>query len=129
LNKLDINLEQLICLAILVGTDYNIGGVKGLGQKRALEIVQQYKIPAEIFKAVEKNPRYEINFNWNDIFSLFYRYESNNPNIVFKKFNSDKIKEILSSRDFSIERIESGIEKIKALEEQKKQKGLTDFLK
>src|SRR3989344_7674643 len=31
LNSLQINLDQLICLGILVGTDYNPGGVKGIG--------------------------------------------------------------------------------------------------
>ncbi|MCH7850970.1 MAG: flap endonuclease-1, partial [Nanoarchaeota archaeon] len=53
LKELKINKEQLICLAILVGTDYNPGGVKGLGQKRALEIVQKNIEPKEIFNSVE----------------------------------------------------------------------------
>ena len=33
LKELEINQEQLICLGILCGTDYNPGGVKGLGPK------------------------------------------------------------------------------------------------
>src|SRR3989344_3676179 len=35
LNLLEINLDQLICLGILVGTDYNPRGIPGIGQKRA----------------------------------------------------------------------------------------------
>ncbi len=54
LDKLKVNKDQLICLAILVGTDYNPGGIKGLGQKRALELVQKYKDPSEIFKAAKE---------------------------------------------------------------------------
>ena len=38
-----------------------------------------------------------------------------------------KIKEILSSHDFSENRIDSGINKIKAIEESKKQKGLGEY--
>ena len=52
LNYLEINLEQLICLGILVGTDYNPKGVPGIGQKKALEIVKKKKNPYEIFKCV-----------------------------------------------------------------------------
>ena len=43
LNKLQIDKDQLISLGILVGTDFNPGGIKGIGQKKALEIVQRYK--------------------------------------------------------------------------------------
>lgn len=127
LNKLDVNLEQLICLAILVGTDYNPGGVKGMGQKRALEFVQRYKIPSEIFKAVKNSDKYELDFDWNEIFAQFYDYEHNSPEIEFKPFNEEKIIELLEKRDFSIERIKSGIEKLRTIEEEKKQKGLGEF--
>jgi len=65
--KLEIDKDQLICLAILVGTDYNPGGVKGLGQKKALEIVQKYKYPVEIFRQVQKN------FNFMGGLELFFR--------------------------------------------------------
>src|SRR3989344_1461309 len=42
LNLLEINLDQLICLGILVGTDYNPRGIPGIGQKRALQIVKKF---------------------------------------------------------------------------------------
>ena len=54
LNSLEIGLDQLICLGILVGTDYNPKGVLGIGQKKALQIVQKFKQPVLIFKAVEE---------------------------------------------------------------------------
>ena len=44
LNTLQINHEQLICLGILCGTDYNPGGVRGIGQKKALEIVKKLSL-------------------------------------------------------------------------------------
>jgi len=127
LNKLNIELDQLICLAIMVGTDYNPGGVKGLGQKKALEIAEKYNSPVEIFNAIEKNDKYELDFNWHEIFAHFHRYESEPKEIKFKKFNPEKIKEILLKHDFSIDRINSGIEKLEKLEQKKKQKGLSEF--
>ena len=80
-NILEINLEQLICLGILVGTDYNPKGIPGIGQKKALDIVKKYKVPFEIFKSVEEQilslPE-EDRFNWQDIFALFYKPEVSN---------------------------------------------------
>ncbi|HMF95025.1 MAG TPA: hypothetical protein VKE96_12055, partial [Vicinamibacterales bacterium] len=50
-----ITREQLVDLAILVGTDFT-GGVRGIGPKKALRLVQQYgrieNMPAEIRDAV-----------------------------------------------------------------------------
>jgi flap endonuclease-1 len=128
LNKLEIDKDQLICLAILVGTDYNPGGVKGLGQKRALEIVQKYKYPVEIFKYVENSNKYNFIFDWKEVFRQFHEYKlSTTEKIEFKKFKEDKVREILLARDFSEERINSGLQKLQKVEEEKKQKGLNEF--
>jgi len=55
LNYLEINLDQLICLGILVGTDYNPKGIPGIGQKKALQIVKRYKQPILIFDSIKSN--------------------------------------------------------------------------
>jgi len=128
LNKLQIDKDQLICLAILIGTDYNPGGIKGLGQKRALEIVQKYKYPVEIFKHIEYNDRYNLVFNWQEIFKQFHEYKSYYiEGLQFKKVDKLKVKEILLSNNFSENRIDSGLQRLEKLEEEKKQKGLGDF--
>jgi flap endonuclease-1 len=124
--ELEIDKDQLICLAILVGTDYNPGGVKGLGQKKALEIVQKYKYPIQIFNHVQKN--FDFIFDWQEVFKQFHEYESSyTENIQFKKVNEKKVKEILLAHDFSENRIVSGLQKLRKLNESKKQKGLGDF--
>lgn len=55
LAALRITREQLVDLAILVGTDFN-DGVKGIGPKKALKLVQQHgrieRMPEEIRQAV-----------------------------------------------------------------------------
>ena len=126
LNELNIDKDQLICLAILVGTDYNPGGIKGLGQKRALEIVQKYKYPVEIFKHV--STKFDFIFEWQEIFKQFHSYESiHTEPIEFKEPNKEKIKELLLKYDFSESRIDSSLQRLQQLEDSKKQKGLSDF--
>jgi flap endonuclease-1 len=155
LDELKVNKDQLICLAILVGTDYNPGGIKGLGQKRALELVQKYKDPKEIFKAAQefinkknskngqvgRSPHQQpktkdqqreapssLPFDWQEIFNQFHEYKSEYAEeIKFKEVNEAKVKQILSEHDFSETRIDSGLQKLKNLKEAKKQKGLSDF--
>lgn len=126
LNQLEIDKDQLICLAILVGTDYNPGGIKGLGQKRALEIVQRFKYPVEIFKYVQKN--FDFIFDWQVIFKHFHEYDSYYVDeIKFGSVDELRVREILISRDFSDARVDSGLQKLRELLELKKQKGLSDF--
>ncbi|MEM2933006.1 MAG: flap endonuclease-1 [Candidatus Pacearchaeota archaeon] len=128
LNSLQINLDQLICLAILCGTDYNPGGIKGIGPKKGLEIVRKYKEPYLIFKSVEdkikKQEEEGKGFNWQEIFPLFKQPNVKDIEIKFPKLNESKIKEILLEHDFSEERINSALNKLKEAKEQQKQKTL-----
>jgi flap endonuclease-1 len=125
LNRLGINKEQLICLAILVGTDYNPGGVRGIGQKRALEIVRQHEYPVKIFEYISKNPKYSMDFNWQEIFKEFHDYACCvNPEINFRKVDEERVRQILLSRDFSLDRINSGLQKLKDVQEKNKQRTL-----
>ena len=53
IRALGLTPDQLLCLAILVGTDYNPGGLKGIGPKKALEHVRKSKDPEIVFKSLE----------------------------------------------------------------------------
>jgi len=124
LNSLQINQDQLICLGILAGTDYNPKGIPGIGQKKALQLVRTHKTPAMIFKEFPN-----LNFDWKEIFELFKKPEvDKKAKINLPKINEAKIREILIKRhDFNEERVEKQIEKLNELEYKKKQKGLKDF--
>lgn len=128
LNYLEINLDQLICLGILVGTDYNPKGIPGIGQKKALDIVKKYRQPVLIFKSVEEQLlglKEEDRFEWPDIFELFKKSNVKNFDYNFPKIDEKKIKEILVERhDFSEERVEKQLEKLRDVSEKNKQKGL-----
>jgi len=128
LNALEIDLNQLICLGILVGTDYNPKGVPGLGPKKSLQLVQRFKQPVLIFKEVEERiaslPE-EDRFDWQEIFELFHKHEVIDSDFKFPKVNEKKIKEILVERhEFSDERVENQLAKLREINEQKKQKTL-----
>ena len=128
LNSLEINLDQLICLGILAGTDYNPKGIPGIGQKRALQIVKQYKQPVLIFKSVEEQMMSldeKDQFDWQEIFELFKKPRVVDAEFNFKKINEKKIKEILVyEHDFSEERVEKQFEKLREGFEKSKQKDL-----
>ena len=122
LNYLQIDRDQLICLGILSGTDYNPGGVKGIGPKKALALVKEKKAPALIFNSFSN-----LGFDWQEIFELFKKPDVRDAEIVFPKLNEKKIKEILLEHDFSEERIDSALEKLREAKEQAKQKTLLTF--
>ncbi|VVB78999.1 Flap endonuclease 1 [uncultured archaeon] len=125
LSELEINQEQLICLGILCGTDYNPGGVKGLGPKKSLKFVKEHKTKEKIFEELSKSDKYIMDFKWEEIYS-----EIDNPNvdlsikIEFPKVDRKKIKDILLRYEFSEERIDSQLAKLDELEKQKAQKTL-----
>jgi len=132
LNQLEINLDQLICLGILIGTDYNPKGIPGIGQKRALQIVQRYGQPVLIFESVAEQlislPK-EDRFDWKEIFKLFKAPNVSDENFIFGKIDEEKIKKILvEEHDFSEERIDKQLEKLRDLKERQKQKGLGDWV-
>jgi flap endonuclease-1 len=131
LDILEINLDQLICLGILVGTDYNPKGIPGIGQKRALELVRKYRQPVLIFKSVEEQmmsmPE-EDRFDWQEIFELFHKPNVSKTDFKFGKVDEEKIKKILvEEHDFSLDRVEKQLDKLRDLEDKKKQKNLGDW--
>jgi flap endonuclease-1 len=120
LNSLQINHDQLISLGILVGTDYNPGGIKGIGQKKALKVVQGYKNPIDIFSNFK-----DVDFDWKEIFEMFHKANVNRDvKVEFPEIDEDKIKEILINRDFSEVRIENQIAKLRDIKSKSAQKTL-----
>ncbi len=96
LNTLKITREQLIDIAILVGTDFN-EGVKGIGPKKALKIVKENRI-SEI----------DVDFDIDAIRDIFLHPKvTDNYNIEWRMPDIDKIIDFLcNERDFSQERVE-----------------------
>lgn len=110
LNELAIDADQLICLGILVGTDFNPGGVKGIGPKKALALVREKKYPVHIFRAIEE----KVDFNWQEVFEIFKKPNVSSENVFFPKIDEKKVIQILVERhDFSLERVQKQLDKLK----------------
>lgn len=128
LNNLQMDIDQFIMLCMLVGTDYNPGGIKGIGPQKALDNVHKYKID---FNEMLKDLKWDDNFNfpWTDVFYLIKKMPiTDDYKIVFKGIDKDKIIEILvNEHNFSQERIEAQLKRLIKEKSKKTQKGLGDF--
>lgn len=128
LTQLEINLDQLLLLAMLVGTDYNYGGVKGVGPKRGIKLVKKYKgKPNELFEHVQWSDNFDV--SWEKVFETLKNVEvKTNYSFETKDFNPQGIKELLVNKnDFSASRVENNLEKLHKAQKVNKQTGLQDF--
>jgi len=126
LNKLGIDHNQLIVLGILVGTDYNIGGVKKIGPKNALKLVKQFGTD---FDGLFKSVNWEFGVSWKKVFDLIKNIPTTDDyTLKWGEPDEDKIRELLIEKhDFSKERVEKTLERLSKTKDTKQQKGLGDF--
>ena len=118
MNYLGIDIEKLVEIALLVGTDYNPGGVQGMGPKTALKVVRAGKFSeyASKIPSVEKLKKLFL----KPLVVTDYTLEWKAP-------NEERIKEILVKRhEFSEARIDAAIKRITSVD--KNQKGLSEFI-
>jgi flap endonuclease-1 len=123
LNELGITADGLISLAILVGSDFNPKGVKGIGPKKALTLVRDKKFPVKIFGPLEEEGR--LDFNWKEVFEIFKKPNVNKEKVKFPKLDVDKVKEILVERhEFSGDRVSKGLDKLRDVKSRSAQRSL-----
>ncbi len=127
LKELDIEQEQLIILGILVGTDYNHGGIKGIGPKKALALIKKH---GKDYDAIFKEARWDdtFDFSWQDIFELIKNMKvDEHYKLQWQPVDKEKvIKVLVEEHDFGRERIESALGKLSE-SPSKQQTGLGDF--
>ncbi|MBN2420910.1 flap endonuclease-1 [Candidatus Woesearchaeota archaeon] len=120
--------DQLIVLGILVGTDFNIGGIKGIGPQKGLKLVEKY---GNDFDSLFKEAKWEENFDfsWKDVFDTIKNMPvTKDYELKWKKIDRDRVIKILvEEHEFSRERVERNIDEMEDLETKGKQKGLGDF--
>jgi flap endonuclease-1 len=126
-SKLGMNQSQLIDLGMLIGTDYNPGGIKGIGPITALKLMNahgsledalphiknaSFPHPLEEIKELFVNPRTTDN----------YKLEWNRPD------TAGLIGFLCGEHNFSQQRVMSAIEKMKAgLKPRKKKTTMDQF--
>ncbi|MBW2991892.1 flap endonuclease-1 [Candidatus Woesearchaeota archaeon] len=128
LNTLGIDNDQLIAVAMLVGTDYNIKGVKGIGPKNALKLVKQH---GKDFDKLFEEVKFEENcgLEWTEVYYTFKKMPViDDYKIEFKSIDEEKIKKLLVDKfDFSEERVQNQLNKLTKKLKSKQQKGLGEF--
>ena len=126
LEQLEVSREKLVWMGVLMGTDFNPDGIKGIGPKTALKLVKNYDSLEELLEDEkvdwdsEKDPFRIVDF--------FINPPVTEEDYSFSDPDNEKIRELLIEKhDFGEERVNSGIEKLdKALEA--RQSGLGSFV-
>ena len=127
LSELEITREQLIILGILIGTDYNPQGIKGIGPKTALKIVKEKKTLGNVLKDVE----WTFDVDPQKIFEFFMKPPvSKEYKMEWKEPDKEKAIELMvEEHDFSRERIENAINKLLEMKKEGTQSSLETWFK
>jgi len=125
LTSLNISHEQLVILGLLTGTDYNPGGIKGIGPKTALKLVRECKTLDNVLRHVEWN--FEVPAE--DIFNFFLNPPVEDMEIKKETFNLEEVRRILvDEHSFSEERVNSALKRLQEIRTSEKQSSLGMFL-
>ncbi len=120
LTALGITQEKLMWLAILTGTDYAPGGVKGIGPKKGLTLVKQHNTPEAVFEPLKPE------FDWKEVLTVFKKIPvTDDYKLDWKPVDRKRLYHFLvEEHDFGAERVDKVLD---AIAPAKHQKGLGDF--
>ena len=111
LKECEITYEQLIDVGILIGTDFNPSGIKGLGPKTALKLIQKHGTLENALPHIKNAEFPHQPSQIRDIFlhpnvSSDYKLEWKDPNI------EDVVSFLVGEKDFSEKRVRKALEKM-----------------
>ncbi|MCJ7713240.1 flap structure-specific endonuclease, partial [Candidatus Bathyarchaeota archaeon] len=111
LSENKITFEQLIDLSILIGTDFNPMGIKGLGPKTALKLIKEHGTFAKVLPHVKNN---QIQFDPQEIQEIFLNPKITDDYVLkWKEVDFDGVIDFLCrKKDFSEERVSKALIKI-----------------
>jgi flap endonuclease-1 len=123
LNQNGVDLDQLIIISILSGTDFNIGGVHGIGPKKGLKLVKKH---GKDFDKLFKEVKWEFDFSWKQVYNLIRKMPyTEDYKVKWEPLDKKKIYEIMVEKnEFGEDRIEKSIQD---LVKKQSQKGLSEF--
>lgn len=141
LEKLDLDLDGLIDVALLVGTDFN-PGVKGIGPKKAVQLIKKEggleatierltADPDSASTAVEKAllEQHEALAERDTIRRIFSEpAHTKDVDLTFRDPDADGVREMMVERfGFSRERVDGALKRFQDARGRQSQKGLFDF--
>jgi flap endonuclease-1 len=111
LKELEVTREQLIDVAMLVGTDFNPDGVKGIGPKTALKLIKQHGCIEDALPELENaefpvEPKRIRDIFLNPKVTDNYRLEWKEPNV------EGVVDFLCRERDFSEDRVRKALSKM-----------------
>ena len=135
LKSLGLNRHQLIWLGILLGTDFN-DGIKGVGPKTALKIVNGAKSIDDIKRYVKEKYETEFELDVKEVEDLFLnpevmRMERKDVDALLNgHYDREEIISFMSGEHgFSEERVSKVIERMSNVKSDTKQKGIDKWFK
>jgi flap endonuclease-1 len=121
----NITREQLVDIAMLIGTDFN-EGVKGIGPKTALSLIQKHgnveRLPTEIKSELDAQ-------NHEAVRRVYMQPEVTvDYTIKYNEMNEDGLYKFLCwQRDFSKSRVETVVQRMRAFYKRKRQAELGEW--
>jgi len=105
----EISREQLVYIALLIGTDYNPGGIKGIGPKKALKLVKELKTPEAIARSVE----WDFPVDFREVADIFLKPEvSSSYKLEWRAPDAEGIMSFLcEEHQFSPQRVKNALER------------------
>ena len=140
LDAAGLSREQLVDAALLVGTDFN-PGIKGIGPKKALALIQAEGSlealierlsadPESATKAVERSilEQHEALMDRDAIRGIFLQPEHADVELEKGRADGDAVRQFMvKERGFSQERVDGALRRFDVAAEAKKQTGLFEF--
>ena len=125
LNGLGLDHEQFVLVCILIGTDFNPGGVKGIGPKNALKLVKEHKTKEQLFNAL----RDRLEFDFEQVYTTIKSIPvTDDYQLEWKGIDFARLKTLLiETHDFSEERVQKMLDQLKDYAESQKQTSLNSF--
>jgi len=129
LKSLDINQDQLIALSMFTGTDFNIGGIKGIGPKTALKLVKECDNDVKSFDKMFNDNKWDEHFDygWKEVFDTIKNMETTaDYDLRYREVDDEKVIKILcDEHEFSKDRVSKVLESLH--KKPKTQKGLGEY--
>lgn len=119
LDDLSLSREQLVDIGILIGTDFNPSGFKGIGSKTALKLIKKHGRLEEIPNIQEQLEQ----IDYKEIRKIFLNPRvPDTIDIEFGTINSKGVIEYLcNQREFKLDRIQSSITRLQKAQERRSQ--------
>lgn len=128
LKDLDLSINQLRALAMIVGTDFNIGGIKGLGPKKGLIKVKEFEEDFDaLFKEINWSKFFDI--PWQDVYEIVSNIPTTDDyKLEWGDVNKDKVMELMVTKhDFSESRVLNSLEELEKNKLKSQQSSLNKF--